>query len=170
MAVTDVAVDRQVARSWLEHDPTRAKIPLEVWRKLRSIKLAPVADAIHDALTDVKTTKRLVADFVKKQGVGRQRALRRLQTRFAGALCVTVGSCAEFRWLEPHPPLIVDTRHPGEAQDCILAHFAIAGPDLNRSSMLLRAWTCETSDHACARLLQRDPAGDRPRLHRAGGA
>jgi hypothetical protein len=61
------------------------------------VELAPAADSIHNALADVTTTKRLVADFVHKRGTGRARALMRLRKLFAGAEFVgPAGDCFEI--------------------------------------------------------------------------
>ncbi len=139
-----------------------AKIPPEARRKLREFKreIAEPAESIFRALADVTTVKKLVSDYVHKKGTGRARVLMRLKKKFAGAEFVTAGDCFEFWWLEPHGPLIVDARDEGEKQDCILAHFAVAGPSSNHSSMLLHAWSIEAPDHALARLLQRSPTAD----------
>ncbi len=162
---------RQIEQSWRQHDPRQGRVPAETWRQLRVFKrsLEGPAAAIQRAFDNSAGLKKLVSDYVCKRGTGRARALARLKAKFAGAEFITSGDCFEARWLEPHGPLLSEPREPGETQDSVLTHFALAGPAGRASSMLLHAWSIEVPDHCLGRLLQRSPEADLKKILFAAG-
>jgi hypothetical protein len=68
---------RDIERAWLQHDPSRGKIPSESWRALRNFKrsLAPQAARVGAASDDGKRIKALMFDYSRKGDVGAQRTL-----------------------------------------------------------------------------------------------
>jgi hypothetical protein len=56
-----VIKDSEIERAWLQHDPARAEIPAEQWRKLRQFKrdIAVTAGVIQNVLKNEKLAKHI---------------------------------------------------------------------------------------------------------------
>jgi hypothetical protein len=63
-------IAKEINRAWLLHDPSRSKIPPEIWRRLRAFKrqLAGPAAAIERSLKN-PTTSEAIASCTRKRPV-----------------------------------------------------------------------------------------------------
>jgi hypothetical protein len=158
-----VIKDSQVERSWLQHDPARAEIAPDIWRKLRAFKhgLVTTAGTIESILKRDELIRPFIEDVVRRRGAPRQdklKALRRLLPGANVAIARTNRKIVEISWLSPKPPILANPEHHGEKQDCVLVCFLAAYPTAARAVTAHSAWALEVPDHAACRFLQR--AGD----------
>jgi hypothetical protein len=163
----------EIERAWAEHDPAGTRIPLEVWRRLRTIKsaLGVTAVKIESALADPGARQLFRGGLLKRNPTGRGRALAKLRRAFAGAAVSDDEATIEVVWVAPSEPLIAKARTPGEKQDCLLLCLALAWTPTRSAVQFWRGIVLEVSDHAAARLLQRAPnANAHNCLHEAGAA
>jgi hypothetical protein len=155
-----VIKDSEIERAWLIHEPARAEIPAEQWRKLRAFKrdIAVTAGVIEGILKNEKLAQSLVEPIVRKRGIGRQRKLTELRRLLPAAnVKIAYKSILEISWLSPTAPIIANPQHQGEQQDCTLICYFLAWPRTAHSIAAHSAWAAEIPDHAAARLLQRSP-------------
>ena len=115
---------REIERAWALHQGRR--VPAEVWRRVRAFKrsIAPEAAKLSRALSDKTTMQRLFTDFPFKKGIGRARALARLQKHLTGATLQAGDGAVVITWLEPTGPLL-DSEDPSLQQDCIIVCLGI---------------------------------------------
>jgi hypothetical protein len=142
--------EREIDRAWLQHDPARNFIPTEIWRRLNAIKqeLIPTAAVIEKLLRDQDLA--LIEQAIRRRGVNRQRLLKELRQALpAATLRISDKEILEIFWLSPKGPIIVDGK-AGEAQDCLLACFAVAYPAGPKGLTLHSGWALEIADHAAA--------------------
>ncbi len=152
------SIGKQTDMAWLQHQPARARIPEDVWRKVRAFRRAIAPGAAQmNALQDVH---QLAVDVVHKKGIGQQRAIARLVALITPTAIVTAGAgTVAWAWPEPRGP-ILESDNPGQRQDCIVVRYAQV-ERVGRSTRVLNyAWSFEGPDHAMARVLQRDPSSD----------
>ena len=155
-----VIKDGEIERAWLIHEPTRAEIAPDIWRKLRAFKrdIAVTAGIIERVLKNENLTQSLVEPIVRKRGIGRQRKLTDLRRLLPAAnIKIAHKSILEISWLSPTAPIIANPQHQRETQDCTLICYFLAWPQTARSIVAHSAWAAEIPDHAAARLLQRAP-------------
>jgi hypothetical protein len=158
--------ESQIERGWLAHEPDRAKVPLEVWRKVRTFKrtIAPIADRLDAAWTDRDLLKGLLYDYACKGDVGRARALAKLRKHFPLATITFPRQGIMWSWLAPRGCMLIDPKDESEEQDCILLRYGFAWIERKRELNGYEAFSIEVPDHATARLLQRAPDVNLPRV------
>jgi hypothetical protein len=149
--------------AWRAHEPARAVVPAEAWRRLRDFKgtSAPTAMMVEKMLRDQAQARTMIAPLIRHRGVHRQRLLNDLRKVFpAASVNISHKEILDVAWLSPKGPLIIGGK-AGEQQDCILACYAIAYPVPGLDGLSLHSgWALEIADHAAARLLQRAPDAD----------
>src|SRR6266536_5385822 len=121
----------EVRRAWEQHDPSRRhpRIGPEQRGLLRAFKnsLAPAARLVDVIRSD--TYRRARDDYAFKKGIGRSRALARLNHQLVppAILMAKNEDAAIWSWLKAGGPVIADSEDPGHAQDCVLVYVAISG-------------------------------------------
>jgi hypothetical protein len=158
--------ESQIERGWLAHEPDRAKIPREVWRDLRTFKrtVAPIGDRLDAAVTDRDYLKGLLYDWTRKGEVGRARALVKLRKHLDLATITFPRQGIMWSWLAPRGCMLIDPKDEGEAQDAILVRYGFAWIERKRELNGYEAFSIECPDHATARLMQRAPSINLPRV------
>ena len=154
-------IAREVDLAWLQHEPARAEIPAELWRKLRAFKreLLPTAGIIEAVLKKEKLARSLIEPCVKKRGIARQRKLTELRRLLPGAnVKLSFKDILEVSWLSPKPAILANPEHHGEQQDCLLVCYLVAFQPTPHSVTCHSAWAAEIPDHAAARFCQRASA------------
>jgi hypothetical protein len=152
---------RQIEKAWLAHQPERARIPAEAWRRLRQFKrsLAGPAASIDRGLHDDKTLD-LLGEAVRRRGMARQRVLKVVKEKFAGATVRAERDVVELHWLVPSTHLIQDIQDQGESQDCVVHYRTVIRLDILKIVVLWSTIISEIADHSAGRLLQRFPKAD----------
>jgi hypothetical protein len=69
-----------------------------------------------------------------------------------------------WSWLAPRGCMLIDPKTEGEAQDAILVRYGFAWIERKRELNGYEAFSIECPDHAAARLLQRAPEVNLPRV------
>jgi hypothetical protein len=158
--------DRQIDKAWLQHAPEQGRIPREVWRNVRTFKrtIAPIADRLDAAVTDRDHLKTLLYDWTCKGEVGRARALAKLRKHLDLADTTFPRQGIMWSWLAPRGCMLIDPKTEGEAQDAILVRYGFAWIERRRELNGYEAFSIEVPDHATARLLQRAPDINLPRV------
>jgi hypothetical protein len=158
--------ESQIEQGWLEHEPDRARVPYDVWRKVRTFKrtIAPIADRLDAAVQDREHIKGLLYDFACKGDVGRARALAKLRKHLPLATITFPRQGIMWSWLAPRGCMLIDPKTEGEAQDAILVRYGFAWIERKRELSGYEAFSIEVLDHATARLLQRAPDINLPRV------
>jgi len=149
--------EQEIDKAWAQHDPDRAKIPVQVWRALRIYKRGITGDAarIAKACDDAKTLRALLDDFTRKGQVGRQRALQKIKHRLEPARVEAVDKTAVIAcWPEPRDS-VFENPAGDLGQDCIVINVAVALLDRQKEATAFKSWCLEVPDHASARKLQR---------------
>jgi hypothetical protein len=121
--------EREVDRAWIEHDPSRARIPSEAWRALRRYKAGIAADAARIMAASEATPRLralLIAVFHKgtlaKQKV---RAIERLRNYVAPAVLTVTDDAMIWAWPEPRGTIIIND-DPAKKKDCVVMHYGHA--------------------------------------------
>jgi hypothetical protein len=137
-----------------------------VWRKVRTFKrtIAPAADRLDVAVQDRDRIKGLLYDYACKGEVGRARALAKLRKHLDLADITFPRQGIMWSWLAPRGCMLIDPKNEGEAQDAILVRYCFAWIERKRELNGYEAFTLEVPDHATARLLQRAPDINLPRV------
>jgi hypothetical protein len=150
----------EIERAWIAHDPDRARVPPECWRRLRTFKrhIAPAAAKVTRVSADEPVLRPLVTDFLFKKKLGKARAMAKLKRILAPATFTVSEGGLMWSWLEPRGPLLNSDR-PGEQQDCVLVNFGTT-MRYGRHAASMVAWSLELPDHSLGRLLQRSPHAD----------
>jgi hypothetical protein len=160
--------EREIERAWLQHEPHRASIPPEIWRRLRVFKkeFEPTSTKIRAALQDESLLRQMVEQCTRRRGMARVRMLKAVRRDFPGAAIKVVdGEILEISWIAPSLPVIADPKTCGERQECTLVCYCVAWPSPPFGIRLCSAWSFEVPDHAAGRYLQR--AGDNADFRRA---
>jgi hypothetical protein len=158
--------DREIEKAWLAHEPERARVPREVWRDLRTFKrtIAPIADRLDAASTDRDRIKVLLYDYACKGEVGRARALAKLRKHFPLATITFPRQGIMWSWLAPRGCMLIDPEDEGEAQDALIIRYGFCWIERKRELNGYEAFSVEVPDHATARLIQRAPEINLPRV------
>jgi hypothetical protein len=162
--------EKQVERSWLQHDPTRGKIPPEAWRALRQFKrqLVPQVQRINKAGADRDIVAKLLRDYSLKAKLGKQRAFAKLIRHFHPAKVEKLHNGILWSFLDPRGALLTDPADPGEEQDAIISRYGLSWVSKKRQLVGYLAFSIEAPDHALAKMLQRAVGTDiRQALHEA---
>jgi hypothetical protein len=69
-----------------------------------------------------------------------------------------------WSWLVPRGCMLLDPKNEGEAQDAILIRYGVAWIERKRELNGYEAFSLEVPDHATARLMQRAPNVNLPRV------
>jgi hypothetical protein len=140
---------RDIERAWLQHDPSRGKIPSESWRALRIFKrsIAPLATRVGLASDDRKRIKQLMFDYSRKGDVGRVRTFAKLRHHFHPALVERLQKGVLWSWLDPRGAMLIDPKDEGETQDAILVRCGLAWVVRKRELVAYEAFTLEAPDH-----------------------
>jgi hypothetical protein len=152
------STERQIEKSWQQHQPARNRIPSPIRRKLQSLKkeLEPTSARIKQALQDEVLLRSLVEQCTRRRGIARQRLFKTVRRTFAEATVKIInGDILEISWLAPSPAVIANPKQMGERQSCTLVCYAVAWPTPPFGIRLSSAWSFECPDHAAGRLLQR---------------
>jgi hypothetical protein len=129
--------------------PAEARGKLRVWRAAAARAAAKV-----EAAFEGKAAAAALADYTKKRGLGRARALRHLRACFEPA--ARYQGDLGWAYLSPRGN-VYDTDDPSLSQRCVLVgQIAVARGELRRRPL----WTVEFTDHALARYFERNPGGD----------
>jgi hypothetical protein len=158
--------ESQIDRAWLQHAPEQGRIPKDVWRKVRTFKrtIAPIADRLDAAVQDRDRIKGLLYDWTCKGDVGRARALAKLRKHLDLADITFPRGGIMWSWLAPRGCMLIDPKNEGEAQDAILVRYGFAWIERKRELNGYEAFSIEVPDHATARLVQRAPDVNLPRV------
>jgi hypothetical protein len=158
--------ESQIDRGWLAHEPDRAKVPREIWRDLRTFKrtIAPIADRLDTASTDRERIAGLLYDWTRKGDVGRARALAKLRKHFPLATITFPRQGIMWSWPAPRGCMLIDPKTYGEAQDAILVRYGFAWIERRMELNGYEAFSIEVPDHETARLMQRAPSVNLPRV------
>jgi hypothetical protein len=162
MNLTD-QTEREIERAWLQHDPQRNAIPLDIWRRLRVLKkdLEPTSAKIKAALQDEALLRQMVNQCTRRRGMARVRILSNVRHTFPDAVVKVVdGNILEIGWLASSPPVIANPKAPGQRQQCTLVCYCVAWPSPPFGITLRSAWSLEVPDHAAGRYLQRADNAD----------
>jgi hypothetical protein len=126
--------------------------------------IAPIADRLDIAVTDRDRIKGLLYDYACKGEVGRARALAKLRKHLDLADITFPRQGIMWSWLAPRGCMLIDPKDEGEAQDAILVRYGFAWIERKRELNGYEAFSIECPDHATARLLQRAPEVNLPRV------
>jgi hypothetical protein len=153
-------------RSWAQHDPVQGRIPREIMRNVRTFKrtIAPIAGRLDVAVNDRDRIKGLLYDYACKGDVGRARALAKLRKHLDLANITFPRQGIMWSWLAPRGCMLIDPKNEGEAQDAILVRYGFAWIERKRELHGYEAFSIELPDHATARLVQRAPDINLPRV------
>jgi hypothetical protein len=128
--------------------PTAPRYRSNVWRALRITKRGISADAarIKKACDEASSLRALLDDFTRKGQVGRNRALHKLQHRFAPARVEAVDASAVIAtWPEPRDSVFENP--VGElGQNCIVINVAVALLDRRKDAVAFKSWCLEVPD------------------------
>jgi hypothetical protein len=119
--------EREIDKSWLAHDPSRARIPPKAWRALRNFKriIGPQHWLAEMACAEHKTVQTLMLDYSRKSAVGSSRAYAKVVRHFEPAVVEKIKKGILWTWLQPRGCILADARDHGEAQDAILVRRAL---------------------------------------------
>jgi hypothetical protein len=126
--------------------------------------IAPLAARLDAAVTDRERIKGLLYDYACKGEVGRARALAKLRKHFPLATITFPHQGIMWSWLAPRGCMLIDPKSHGEAQDAILVRYGFAWIERKRELNGYEAFSIEVPDHALARLIQRAPDINLPRV------
>jgi hypothetical protein len=158
--------ESQIDRSWLQHDPAQGRVPREIYRNLRTFKrtIKPIADRIEAASEEHERIGSLMYDYGLKGAIGKQRALKRLRQHFELAtLTFPRPGYFMWSWLQPRGSMLLDPKDEGESQNALLVRYGVAWLEHKRLAAYT-AFSIEACDHALARLMQRAPGVNLPRV------
>jgi hypothetical protein len=155
--------ERQTERSWLAHQPERARIPPEAWRCLRRFKASIAADAVRimAASAETEALRALLLAVFRKGTLAKQkaRAIERLREYVAPAVLTFIDGAATWSWAEPRGTIIISD-HPADKQDCIVMHYGHATAAPRHDLSAYASASVEVPDHGLGRMLQRRPGAD----------
>ena len=148
------AREREIERAWRQHEPERAKVPLEARRQAKAFRdrIAPDADKIKAAYQS-QPLRDLLNDWARKSAVWRNRAIRKIKQALAPAAVDDAGGALIVAWLQAHERFVlVDSPTFGQSGIVIsAAHISRAGRDIRESSFPV----LEAPQHALARMFER---------------
>ncbi|HZZ61490.1 MAG TPA: hypothetical protein VFE63_09980 [Roseiarcus sp.] len=106
-------LDRQIDAAWRERELQQAKVPPEARRAAQAFIEAIRADAARVRRVYESTPfRKLLIDWARKPGVGRDRALRAIRLMISPALVDDRGGGLTIVWLEAHNRLVEGVDHP----------------------------------------------------------
>jgi hypothetical protein len=116
------------------------------------------------AFVDRGRIKGLLYDSTRKGEVGRARALAKLPKHFPLATITFPRQGIIWSWLVPRGCMLIDPQTYGEVQDAILIRYGFAWIERKLELYGYEAFSIEVPDHALARLIQRAPNINLPRV------
>jgi hypothetical protein len=126
--------------------------------------IAPIAERLDVAVTDRERIKGLLYDYACKGEVGRARALAKLRKHLEWADITFPRQGIMWSWLAPRWCMLINPKTEGEAQNAIIVRYGFAWIERKRELNGYEAFSLEVPDHATARLLQRCPDVNLPRV------
>jgi hypothetical protein len=125
---------------------------------------APIAERLDAAARDRDRIKGLLYDYACKGAVGRARELAKLRKHLDLAHITFPRHGVMWSWLAPRGYMLIDPKNEGEEQDAIIIRYGFAGIERKRELNGYEAFSIEIPDHATARLMQRAPSINLPRV------